>query len=212
MALRRTDRTRRNLATPNLTVAPKVYSQQYQEQLNNVYRLFFNAIVNQINTPNTYGAFDTGTQELSLSASTVDTANLIPFSVTTGSFNTKIGDISTRIYVAETAVYNIQFSAQCNLSSGGSAAAAYFWLRKNGVDVPSTAGKVVVAGPNSETMAAWNYILTLQAGDYIELAWTSSEVHMYLHYEAATDVIPEIPAVILTIMWGSSVNTSAGLS
>lgn len=207
-----TKRTRRNLATPNLTVAPKVYSQQYQEQLNNVYRLFFNAIVNQINTPNTYGAFDTGTQEFTLSASTINTAQLVPFSVTSGYFNTKIGEVPTRIYVAETAVYNIQFSAQCNLSSGGSAAAAYFWIRKNGVDVPSTAGKVVVTGPNAETMAAWNYILTLQAGDYIELAWTSSEVHMYLQYNAATSIIPEVPAVILTIMWVSAANNSSGLS
>jgi hypothetical protein len=33
-----------NQAVPNLPLAPKDYSQQYQDQLNNIMRLFFNSI------------------------------------------------------------------------------------------------------------------------------------------------------------------------
>jgi hypothetical protein len=137
--------------------------------------------------------------------------NLVPFAITTESFNTKIGAIPSRIYVSETGFYNVQFSAQCNLTSG-STGAIYFWLRKNGVNVLNTAGKVVVNGPNSETMAAWNYALTLAEGDYIELAWSSSNTRAYLEVEEGTSVRPALPAVILTITWVTSVNLSAGLS
>jgi hypothetical protein len=33
-----------NQAVPNLPLAPRDYSQQYQDQLNNIMRLFFNSI------------------------------------------------------------------------------------------------------------------------------------------------------------------------
>jgi hypothetical protein len=43
-----------NQAVPNLPLAPKEYSQQYIDQLNNILRLFFNSInsVQQINIAN----------------------------------------------------------------------------------------------------------------------------------------------------------------
>jgi len=35
-----------NVAPPNLPLAPQAYQSQYQEQLNNVLRLFFNQLTN----------------------------------------------------------------------------------------------------------------------------------------------------------------------
>ena len=206
--------TRQNIAPPNLVIAPKEYEQRYQDQLNNVQRLFYAQIANAINSPLPYGSFITSgdfTNYDSAGNSTANQLKLVPFSTQTDGFNTKIGNIPTRLYVAETGVYNVQFSAQCDLSSG-SQGAGYFWLRKNGENIPATTGKVVVAIPNAETMAAWNYVLVLQAGDYIELAWESSDVHFFLTSEAANTIRPSLPAVILTITWVSSYNTSVGIS
>lgn len=203
--------TRKNIVAPNLTIAPKEYEQRYQEQLNNVQRLFYTTISNRVNMPFPYGSFITsGSSILNPVANVV---RVVPFTVTTGAFNTTVGQQNTRIYVAETGVYNVQFSAQCDLSSGSNAA-IYFWLRQNGTDVSASAGKVVVAGPNAQTMAAWNWVLTLQEGDYIELAWSSSDTHAQLLAENASTsspVRPSVPAVILTICWVSPINKSIGV-
>jgi hypothetical protein len=201
--------TRLNIAPPNLPIAPNQYERRYQEQLNNVQRLFYNGVANSVNLPYPYGSFYTSPTP-ALTNPVANATHLVPFGVTAESYNTKIGAVNTRIYVAETAVYNVQFSAQCNLSTGGAASAIYFWLRKNGANVADTAGKVVITGPNAETVAAWNYIISLQENDYIELAWSSSETHMYLEYEAATNGRPAVPAVILTVAWASPLNNSIG--
>lgn len=204
--------TRRNIAPPNLVIAPKEYEPRYQEQLNNVQRLFYNSLANAVNAPYPYGQFYTsGSNIVNPSVTSV---NLVPFSVTSASFNTQIGAQNTRLYVAETGVYNVQFSAQCDLSSGGNGI-IYFWLKQNGSDIPDTSGKVIVSGPNAATMAAWNYLLVLKEGDYIELAWSSSDIHAILKQEAAhttAPIRPALPAVILTITWVSSYNMSVGIS
>lgn len=204
--------TRQNIAPPNLVIAPKEYEQRYQEQLNNVHRLFYSSVANAINSPIVHGQFYTSGADL-LNASTT-AVNLVPFSVTSAAFNTKIGAQNTRLYVAETGVYNVQFSAQCDLSSGSNGI-IYFWLKQNGSDIADTSGKVIVSGPNAATMAAWNYLLLLKAGDYIELAWSSTDIHSILKQEAAhttAPIRPALPAVILTITWVSSYNTSVGIS
>jgi hypothetical protein len=199
--------TRFSIATPNLPIAPKQYEQRYQEQLNNVQRLFYNGLANAVNLPYPYGSFTTGTASPTNPVANV--MNLVSFTQTETSYNTKIGAVDSRIYVAETAVYNVQFSAQCNLTSGA-LGAAHIWIRQNGVNVPSSTGKTVVSGPSAETVAAWNYFLPLQANDYIELAWASSDTHLYFEYLPATSVYPEAPAVALTVSWVSSLNNSVG--
>lgn len=201
--------TRRNIVPPNLLVAPKDYSPQYQELLNNSQRLFYSTVANRINSPVPYGSFLTNTTNLTNPVA--NAVNLVPFAVTTEAFGVTLGSVSSRIYFTETAVYNIQFSAQVNKTSGG-AASIYFWFRKNGTNIASSTGKVVVPSPNSELLPAWNIVLTIQDGDYIELAWSSSDTNMILEYEAATNGRPAIPAVILTATWVSGVNLSAGLS
>lgn len=202
--------TRRKIAPPNLPIAPKMYDWRYQEQLNNANRLFYTSIANQTNASLPYGSFAC---VATLTNPTASGVNLIPFDTELGDpYNTGIGRETSRIYVAETGIYNVQFSAQANVSAGGGTDKITLWLRKNGENYPASAGKIVVNGPNSETMAAWNYVLPLRALDYIELAWSSPETHMVLQAEDGTDTVPSIPSVILTIVWVSYDNRSTGLS
>ena len=117
--------------------------------------------------------------------------------------------------MAETGVYNVQFSAQCGLSSPGNNKVAYFWVRQNGVDVPNSAGKITVSS-STPMIAAWNYLLVLKDGDYIELAWScEDDIHLILVEEAAqttAPIRPALPAVILTITWVSLYGYSVGIS
>ena len=193
---------RRNIINPNLPVAPTIYEQRYQDQYSNVMRLYFNQVSNAVNAPRPYGSFYSNVDQTNPVA---DAVNLMTVNQTVDFFNVSIGAINSRIYVAEEAVYNIQFSAQLD-KSGGSASAVYIWLMINGVNVPNSATKVVIDGPNAETVAAWNFVLPLAENDYFEIAWSSSDTDVFIAEEPATGSIPEIPSVILTVTWVSNVS------
>jgi len=109
------------------------------------------------------------------------------------------GTTLSRITMSTAGVYNIQFSAQLNQSTGG-AHNAFIWLKKNGTAVANTAGDTRIAGNGDRIMAAWNYIVSASAGDYYELAWASSDTNVLLDYVAAAAPVPAIPSVILTVV------------
>lgn len=192
----------RNLVAPNLPVAPVEYQQRYQDQFANVLRLFFNLVTNAFNAPKPHGSFyDTSTQTNPVA----NAVNLMRLNSTYDAAETvfSVNRDTNKVYVSETGVYNIQFSAQLD-KTGGSASAVFIWLRVNGVSIAHSASKVVIDGPNSEIIAAWNWMLTLAAGDYFEIAWQSSDTDVVLSAQAATGNVPEIPSVIVTVAWISN--------
>ena len=194
----------RNVVPPNLPVAPVEYQQRYQDQFANVLRLFFNLVTNALNAPKPHGSFYDTTTQTNPVASAV---NLIKVNSTYDSSETafSVTRDTTKIYVAETGVYNIQFSAQLD-KTGGSATDVFIWIRVNGINVSHSASKIVIDGPNSEIVAAWNWMLTLTAGDYFEIAWQSADTDVVLLEQAASGNIPEIPSVIITVAWISNQN------
>jgi hypothetical protein len=105
---------------------------------------------------------------------------------------------TSRIHVADAGVYNLEFSAQLDKTSGGSDP-VYVWVRINGVDVPDSATLIQMKGNNDELVAAWNFLLELAGGDYVELVWASPTLAMRLEHFAAAAFRPAIPSVILTI-------------
>ena len=106
---------------------------------------------------------------------------------------------SSHIVVANSGVYNIQFSLQIDKSQG-SLAHVYIWLKKNGVDVPNSAGEIAVQGTASEAIAAWNYVVSAAANDYYELMWSSTDDHIQIKARTASGVVPAIPSIILTVV------------
>jgi len=188
------------VSPPNLPVAPAVYERRYQDQFANVLRLFFNSIANELNSPIPHGSYyDTTTQTNPVA----DTVNLITYDSVVSEFQIERGKPTSKIYVADTGLYNIQFSAQLD-KTGGSASSVYIWPRVNGVNVPDSATKVVIDGPNAEVVPAWNFLLVLEGGDYFELVWQSNDVDVVLAAEPAAGNIPGIPSIILTVYWVSN--------
>lgn len=183
-------------------MAPANYEQRYQDQYSNVMRLYLNQVSNAANAPKPYGSFYSTVDQLNPVANVV---NKMTLNSTVDTFNVSIGAINSRVYVAEEAIYNIQFSAQLD-KSGGSASAVYIWLMINGVNVPNSATKVVIDGPNSEIVAAWNFVTPLAENSYFEIAWSSPDTNVFLAEEPAAGSIPEIPSVILTVTWVSNVS------
>jgi hypothetical protein len=73
-------------------------------------------------------------------------------------------------------------------------------LKKNGVDVPNSASEVSVQGTSSETIAAWNFVVSAAANDYYELMWSTSDDHIQIKARTVNGVVPAIPSIILTVV------------
>jgi hypothetical protein len=142
-----------------------------------------------------YGSFyDTTTQ----TAAAINTAYAMTFNTVDLSVGVTVGSPTSRIYVDRPNVYNVQFSAQVDKTSGG-IALVWVWLRKNGVNVPDSAGQIRIQGNNAEILVAWNYILQLNTGDYIELMWEVDDTSVILLADPASAVHPSVPSIILTV-------------
>jgi len=187
---------------PFLPLAPTEYERAYQDQLNNVLRLYFSKIDTTFQQLllgfNNYGTFyDTTTQDNPVA----NAENLMEFDTTAEAFGITVeGTPATQVTVSKGGVYNFQFSAQFDVTGGG-AASAYVWFKVNGTALDYTATKVVVGGPNAETVAAWNYLVTMNAGDYFELAWSADHTTAIILAAAASSPVPAIPSVIMTVTY-----------
>lgn len=147
-------------------------------------------------TSKTYGAwFDT-------TAQTNPVANTRRFM----QFNTQsLADSITvvsgnRIVMPVSGVYDIQFSAQLNTTSGK--ASFDIWLIKNNVDVSWSNSRVEAeANTAAATVAAWNFMVSAVPGDNFQLGWSSSNTAASLYAASGftNPTRPEIPSVILTV-------------
>jgi hypothetical protein len=142
-----------------------------------------------------YGSFYDTTDQ---TAALVNTAYPITFNTTDLSLGVTLGTPTSRVYVDTANVYNIQFSAQINTTSP-SDHLAWIWLRKNGTDVPQSAGQIRTKGNDFATIAAWNYLLEMNAGDYFELMWATDSTGVFIDSNPAAAFHPAIPSVILTV-------------
>jgi hypothetical protein len=191
----------RNITAPNLPNAPAVYSQQHIDQFTNVMRLYFNSVSNSANAPKINGSFYSTVTQTNPVASAV---NKMTVNTTVINNGITVSAPGSRVYVTDSGVYNIQFSAQLD-KTGGGASAVYIWLMVNGLNIPYSASKVVIDGPNSEVIPAWNFVIIMAAGDYFELAWSSSDTAVTLPVIAASGSVPAVPSVILTVVWVSNI-------
>ena len=123
-----------NVVPPNLPVAPVDYQQRYQDQFANVLRLFFTRLTSKVNAPVPHGSFYDTTTQTNPVASAV---NLMRLNSVYGSNNDTqyaIKKNTDRIYITQTGVYNIAFSAQLD-KTGGGADSVFIWIRVNGQNV-----------------------------------------------------------------------------
>ena len=142
-----------------------------------------------------YGSFyDTTTQ----TAGAINTAYAMTLNTTDLSKGVTIGSPTSRVYVDRPSVYNIQFSAQFDNTSGGNHL-AYIWLRINGTDVANSASEIRLKGNDGELIAAWNFLANLKAGDYFEIMWAVADTAVQITAVGATAFCPAIPSVILTV-------------
>lgn len=104
-------------------------------------------------------------------------------------------------------VYNVQYSIQLT-NSDTSIHNVNLWLRKNDTgstgDVADSNSQYAIVnshgGIHGQLIAAINYVMTLNAGDYLQLMWSATSTQCYIETIAAgtSPVTPVSPGVILT--------------
>jgi hypothetical protein len=162
-----------------------------------------------------YGAFQDDTTQTAVSA---NTAYPVKFNTTDLSNGvTVVNDGSgnpTRVTLANTGIYNVQFSLQLEKTGGSGNFIVDIWLRKNGVDIPDTAGKVVLTGSAnaSPIVAAWNYLLDLSGGDYVQLMWSTTNNNAIIIAEGPVAPHPGVPSSILTVTQQAGIMAGTGIT
>jgi hypothetical protein len=142
-----------------------------------------------------YGSFySTVTQ----TAAATSTAYPVTINSTDISEGVYIGSPTSRVYVDRVGTYNFQFSAQL-LKSGGGSGNVNIWYRVNGADIANSATIVTLAGSSSAVVAAWNFVVEMNAGDYFELVWSTNNTNCEIHATGASSPVPAVPSVILTV-------------
>lgn len=147
-----------------------------------------------------YGAFQDTTDQTAANTTTAYAVTLNTTDYTNGIYISN----SSRLNVRNYGIYNIQFSIQYkNTTNDGQD--VDIWFRKNGTDVAASNSRFHLTarkstGDPSHLIAAMNYFLEMNAGDYVEIMWRTSDVGVSLeHFATSTSPTrPAIPSAIVT--------------
>ena len=206
-----------NPAPPNLPLSTDQYDRRYQDQFLNILRLYFNQLQNSLtellgNTGGKYIAFPYGAFSDFTSQSTIaNTATLLTLSTT--DFSNAVSINNSKITVDNAGIYNLQFSVQVqNLSNAPHD--IFIWLEQNGTSIAGSTGKVGLParknpGDPFHDIKGWNYFLNMNAGDYVQIYWSTTNVDVTIQtYPASgTPTKPSTASVVATLSFVSALST-----
>tara|TARA_R110000868_G_scaffold184358_1_gene425900 strand:- start:112 stop:771 length:660 start_codon:yes stop_codon:yes gene_type:complete len=202
---------------PALPLAPVAYEQRYQDTTNNILRQYFTTLQNVfqsllsedggrfIRFP--YGAFSSDQDQ----TATANTATLMTLNTT--DFSSGVSISSSKITVATGGIYNLQFSAQLE-NSNNAPQDVYIWLKQNGTDIVGSTGVIGMParknpGDPSHDIKGWNYFLSMTAGQYVEIYWSTTSVDVSIQFYAASGspTKPATQSVVATMTFVSALPT-----
>jgi hypothetical protein len=205
---------------PRLPTPPREWDDIYQNQLNNALRLYFerldNIFASILDTAGgkflsfPYGAFSSFDDQ---SALTINTPTLMTLGQTDFASSVSV-ESSTNIKVANPGIYNLQWSAQFQ-NTDSQLQDVYIWLRQgNGAgaatDITGSTGFISVPNKhgavNGHTIVGWNYYLSMQANDYVQLVWSTGNLATTIqHLDAGvTPTRPSTASVVATLSFVSA--------
>jgi hypothetical protein len=143
-----------------------------------------------------YGEF---TKTDSQAPAVINTAYALTFTNTEIASGVSRGTPTSRIVVAQAGLYNIAASVQIT-STNSSQKSVWVWLRKNGAtDFPNSARVASITLNNGYLVVTLNEVVSLLAGDYIEVMYAADNTNISISTVAATAFAPAAPAVILAV-------------
>ena len=201
------------IAAPNLPLAQPEYGRQYQDQLNNILRLYFNLLDSSINNViGTDGGMFLQTPHAMLMSDQDQTSAGITVANTV-TYNTPVIEQAVEvrnggeIWFKSTGQYLVTFSFQ--VSNRDNAAHTFeVWAAYNGSNYPLSNTRYDIPARKNDT--TWSHItpaitgiftVTDPAADYLSIKWWSDSTLVFLesYPEGTNPTRPAIPSVILTV-------------
>ena len=162
-----------------------------------------------INNP--YGAFQDTTDQ----TATANTATVMTFNTTDYANGVSVVS-NSKLTVAQAGLYNLQFSVQFE-NTDTQEHDVTIWLRKDasgaGVDIAGSAGLVGIpsshGGISGHIIVGWNYFITLNANDFVEIWWStpSTQVTIQAYAAGTSPTRPSTASVVATMTFVSNLST-----
>lgn len=187
------ENTLSQVASPNLPLAPNQYDRRYSDQFSNVLRLYFNQLDNILGQLNASVQAATikipylSVQDTVSHTVTANTANAMTFNTVDYASDCSLVS-NSRMTVTYAGMYNLQFSTEFQ-NTDTQLQDVDIWVRKNGVDIVGSDGLVSIPNKhgavNGHAIAGWNMFIALDANDYVELYWATSNAAVTIEAYAA---------------------------
>ena len=159
-----------------------------------------------LNAP--YGAFQDSTDQV---AANTTTAYAITFDTTDFSNGVTLSN-SSRLNVSQSGIYNVQFSIQFTNTTNASQDVDV-WFRKNGTNIDKSNSRFGFAprkgvGDPFHTISAMNFFVSMNANDYVEIMWRTTDVGVSIEQYAAgtSPTRPAVPSAIVTLSFVSNLS------
>lgn len=201
---------------PSLGFAPEGYQRSYFAEINGALNGYFRSLISTLSAlfgirggkfmNNPYGAFQSTVDQ---TAAVANTAYAMTLNTTDYANGVSVAS-SSRITVADSGIWNLQWSGQFE-NPDSQDHDARVWLKINGTVVVGSTGFFAVPSKhgsvNGHALIGWNYFLSLNANDYVELWWETDSTQVSIQTYAAAGNYPSTASLIATLSFVSNLPT-----
>lgn len=201
---------------PSLGYPPEVYERRNFNENNSALNNFFRKLISVLGAlfgpkggrfmNNPYGAFQSTVDQTAAVANTAYAMTLNTIDYANG---VSVAS-NSRITVADAGIWNLQWSGQFE-NTDSQDHDVRVWLKINGTVVTGSTGFFAVPSKhgsvNGHSLVGWNYFLSLDATDYVELWWETDNTLVTLQTYAAAGNYPSTASLIATMSFVSNLPT-----
>ena len=145
--------------------------------------------------PSNYGYFANTVTQTNLDTTN---GNAVTFNTTLANNNFSIVS-SSQVTAAVAGTYIVTATLQQSKTDSGTDE-MHFWLKKSGTNVPNSAISVTSVGSNARSIATGTWIVSLTAGQNLQVWWWSTDTAMELLADPAAAPYPTVPSATLSII------------
>jgi hypothetical protein len=210
---------KQQLETPSLSplgYPPEVYERRHFNENNGALNIFARKLTSVLGSlfgpkggkfmNNPYGAFQDTTDQ---TAAVANTAYAMTLNTTDYANGVSVAS-SSRITVADSGIWNLQWSGQFE-NPDSQDHDVRVWLKINGTVVVGSTGFFAVPSKhgsvNGHALVGWNYFLSLNASDYVELWWETDSTQVSIQAYPAAGNYPSTASLIATMSFVSNLPT-----
>ena len=210
---------KQQLETPSLSplgYPPEVYERRNLNENNGALNIFSRKLTSVLGSlfgprggkfmNNPYGAFQSTVDQ---TAAVANTAYAMTLNTTDYANGVSVAS-SSRITVADSGIWNLQWSGQFE-NPDSQDHDVRVWLKINGTVVVGSTGFFAVPSKhgsvNGHALVGWNYFVSLNASDYIELWWETDSTQVSIQAYAASGSYPSTASLIATMTFVSNLPT-----